>query len=61
MLQAGVSYTRCFEKKTANFKEYINVFLGRVQCFKCHNIAKHTEIYFGSLWFDVTSIGARSC
>jgi hypothetical protein len=24
---------------------------------KCHNIAKHTELYLGWLRFDVTSIG----
>jgi hypothetical protein len=25
--------------------------------FKCHNIAEHTQIYLGWLWFDVTPIG----
>jgi hypothetical protein len=24
---------------------------------KCHNIAKHIEVYLRQLWFDVTSIG----
>jgi hypothetical protein len=27
----------------------------------CHNVAKHTELYFGSLQLNVTSAGNAGC
>jgi hypothetical protein len=40
-------YTECLKRSFTRFKEYINVFRGYVQCFKCHNISKYTEFYLG--------------
>jgi hypothetical protein len=52
-------YTRieCFKKSFTTLRAYRNLFEGHVQCFNCHNVAKHTEFYLGLLRFNVTLTG----
>jgi hypothetical protein len=40
-----------------NLKAYINLFIGYVQCFNCHNVANTSEFYLGQVRFNVTSTG----
>ena len=49
---------QCFSNRALQLWKLIEIYTEDIHdILYCQNIAKHTEFYLGSLWFNVTSIG----